>query len=146
MNFKIKKIAKKGKERMPKVFSKYEICELNEFLDLLSNNCPLEKLFTKSELKRFSIIKSVGSLAARWLIKRSLLNILTLKNDHYLDIEILNDEYGKPEIELRSTVKERSKELGIESVICSLSHTQRRVAGMIVINYKDNSDRELSSN
>ncbi|KXS41993.1 MAG: holo-(acyl-carrier-protein) synthase, partial [Candidatus Frackibacter sp. T328-2] len=54
------------------------------------------------------------------------------------DIEIRNDQLGKPTIILHNRAKEVAKELGIKEVLISLSHTEEyAVAQAVALSKKD---------
>jgi holo-[acyl-carrier protein] synthase len=92
----------------------------------------LQNFFTKKELELFPGKSNSGSLAGRYLIKGLIFSYLELEYD-FKQIEILNDELGKPLLGLSNQLKESCQNRGIQSICCSISHSRKRVVGMIVI-------------
>jgi holo-[acyl-carrier protein] synthase len=89
----------------------------------------LDKTFTEAEQK-YCTEKKKGmyqSYGARFAAKEAVFKVLgTGWQDgvSWLQIEVTNDELGKPKAELSGRALERAQELGISSLLLSLSHTQ----------------------
>ena len=92
----------------------------------------LERIFTEKELKLFPHKLNSGSLAGRYLVKSLLFRYLKIEND-FKQIEILNDELGKPLLNLSGQLMNYCQEKDIQSICCSISHSRKRVVGMIII-------------
>ena len=92
----------------------------------------LQRIFTEKELKLFPNKLNSGSLVGRYLIKSLIFRYLKIKDD-FQQIEILNDELGKPLLDLSGQLMRYCHEKGIQSICCSISHSRKRVVGMIVV-------------
>lgn len=84
------------------------------------------KLFTPNEIDAYGRKKSKGSLVARYLIKKTIIE-QGITND-FLNIEILNAENGRPVLSIFG-----ENESGIH---VSLSHSKTDVAVIVVFDEK----------
>ncbi len=88
--------------------------------------------FIDKELKSVEYKNSVKSLGARYLIKLSLLEFLGLKSE-YNNIEIENEESGKPILIYKGKVKEKLQEKEISNVHVSISHSRNYISTLVVL-------------
>lgn len=88
--------------------------------------------FIDNEVKSVEYKNSVKSLGARYLIKKSILDYLKIENN-FDDIEIANEESGKPVVIFRNYVQERIQEEDIKNVQVSISHSRNFVTTLVVI-------------
>lgn len=94
------------------------------------SNAFLNRIYTESEqeycLSRSSKSIAYQGLAARFAAKEAVFKALGIsgKGMRWKDIEILNEANGKPFVKLHGELLESSKELGIETVMISLSHSR----------------------
>jgi holo-[acyl-carrier protein] synthase len=86
-----------------------------------------DRVFDESELE---YSKSKGEthlhLAARFAAKEALFKALgkgLSEGMTWTDVKVVNDEAGKPFIELRSRAREIADEMGVKTIHLSLSHT-----------------------
>ncbi len=80
-------------------------------------------------LEHKNIVKRLG---ARYLIKKSILDYLDLGDD-FNDIEIENEESGKPVVSFQGIVDEKIKQKNIRNVQVSISHSRNYVATLVII-------------
>lgn len=81
--------------------------------------------FTEEEINVYGKRRNKGSLAARFLIKKHIIEqINAVKN--YTDIEILNNNFGRPTLAIHKA--------GIETgqIFFSISHTKEQVSVIVV--------------
>ena len=94
----------------------------------------LRRVFTDKEIDYCnSLAEKYGSLAARFAAKEAILKAIGISKGHgikWKDIEILNNENGKPRVKLHGRACEHAKE---EKVLISLSHARKYVVAMAVI-------------
>ena len=88
----------------------------------------LKKIFTDKELKysekkkeRFAHM--AGKFAAKEAVKKALPDGARIGLS-WTDIEIVNDEDGKPHVVLHGKAKELQKEFSVSDVFLSISHSQ----------------------
>lgn len=88
----------------------------------------LERLFTPSEREL-----RLPSLAARFAAKEALAKALGAPVGlSWQDANVVKDEWGRPELEIRDSVLARAQELGVTSLHVSLSH-DAGIASAVVI-------------
>jgi len=110
---------------------KHEIMLLDDWYERFNKKPVLEPLFTPRELELFPGKANAGSLAGRYIIKKLLFTELQHEGD-FREIEILNDDFGKPVLRLSDHLKGCCYNRGIQNICCSISHSRKRVAGMII--------------
>lgn len=99
-----------------------------------------EKLFTPTEIlycqKKDGDINRALSFAARLAAKGAVAKMLGANYEvvAFKDIEVINDDLGKPYVKLRGKALERAVELGInqENIALSISHTDELVIASAV--------------
>ena len=104
---------------------------LDEWFKRFNDKVLLESLFTPKELELFQGKANAGSLAGRYIIKKLLFSQLQYKGD-FREVEILNDDFGKPLLRLSDHLKDFCCNRGIENLYCSISHSRKRVVGMVI--------------
>ena len=114
-----------------------------EIADLIKHGCQggesgLYRFFTETEIAYCA--KSVNCLGARFLVKKCVLDYLAcekgFKGNHYREIEIMNNEMGKPLIRVFGDVHECVHELNIKDMFISISHSKHWVTGMVLFCYE----------
>ena len=91
-----------------------------------------DNYFSDRELKSVEYKNKIKSLGARYLIKRSILNHLKLDNK-YLDIEIKNEDDGKPDLNYTGEVLKKAVEMNIISFKISISHSGNYISTLVVV-------------
>jgi holo-[acyl-carrier protein] synthase len=74
--------------------------------------------------------------AARWAVKEAFLKAFGVKfiGNHKLpEIEVNNDEHGKPSVSLHGLTKKQFAERGFAHIHVSISHTQHYAVAYIII-------------
>jgi len=84
----------------------------------------LKRIYTDSELKLYR--KKLPSLAARFAAKEAVIKALgkTTAGIKLKDIEILADDRGKPLVNLYGKAQKQAKDLGLDKLAVSLSHSR----------------------
>jgi len=109
---------------------KVEMIRKEEFLSFYLL-CEPGKWFSDKELQVFPFPGKAQSLAGRYLIKKAIGDFLE-EHEHNCEIEIFNDDLGKPELILGEHINRAMERKGIKKVECSLSHSQNYIAGMTI--------------
>jgi holo-[acyl-carrier protein] synthase len=93
----------------------------------------LERVFTAQE--RHYCASRIPSLAARWAAKEAMGKAFGtgIGDMAFKEIEILNDERGRPYINLHGAAKALADTLGFEHIAVSLSHTEAYAIAFIVV-------------
>lgn len=88
--------------------------------------------FIENEIKSSENKNIIKSLGGRYLAKKSILDYLGLK-DEYHDIEIQNEQNGKPVVSVKGKVKAVLSERNIQKVHISISHSKNFVSVLIIL-------------
>ena len=97
----------------------------------------LQRIFTDKELEYSNErTTSYQHLAARFAAKEAVLKALGngwANRAEWRDIEVWNEESGKPNVRLRGEVLRMSNERGVTDVIVSLSHTRTYAVANVIL-------------
>ncbi len=97
-----------------------------------------EGIFTKNELNYCNQFKNKAQkFAARYAAKEAFLKALgTGWRDGitFKDIDIINDNLGKPEIFLSGVAKQIADKLEVTAIHLSMSHTEKLANAFVIIN------------
>ena len=98
----------------------------------------LRRIFTENEINYSQARKfSYQHLAARFAAKEAVLKAIGDSSNHRInlrEVEVLNDESGKPYIRLCGEAKKIKEKKKISDIIISMSHTHKlAVANAILI-------------
>jgi holo-[acyl-carrier protein] synthase len=107
-----------------------DVVDIERFGEALARTPNLaERLFTPLERER-----ALASLAARFAAKEALAKALGAPGDmHWHDAEVVSEESGRPQLQLRGTVRARADGLGAASVHLSLSHDAGIASAVVVL-------------
>ena len=90
-----------------------------------------DDFFINKEYKSVENKNQIKSLGARYLIKNSILRFLGLNNEYH-DIEIENEETGKPLVSFKGTIKEIMDKKELNNIQISISHSRNFVATLVI--------------
>ncbi|ADQ15296.1 holo-ACP synthase [Halanaerobium hydrogeniformans] len=76
-----------------------------------------------------------ASYAARFAAKEAFLKALGtgLRNNSWQDIEIINNDLGKPEVNLYNKTAEQAENLNVKSIFLSISHEKEFSIAQIIL-------------
>jgi holo-[acyl-carrier protein] synthase len=98
----------------------------------------IDGIFTDNEIKYCNQFKNKAErFSARYAAKEALLKAFgTGWRDGvtFKDIDIINDELGKPEIKLSGVAKQIANKLKVTSIHISMSHTKELANAFVIIN------------
>lgn len=100
-----------------------------EFIRQFSSVERVDEWFSGNELREHSFPKNAGSLAARYLVKKRILEKISVKA-FGREVEIMNDEFGKPVIKFDDNIRKALDVAGIDEINCSLSHSRHYIVAM----------------
>ena len=113
-----------------------EIARFRRFLEE-GNQAIIARLFNREERDRCSVRKDAASCyAARFAAKEAFLKALGsgLRDGiSWHDMEIVNNESGKPELLLAGRARELFEKQGLSAVFLSLSHDGGQAVAMVVL-------------
>ncbi|MCD5414665.1 MAG: holo-ACP synthase [Clostridiales bacterium] len=105
-----------------------DIVEVNRIKKAIEKNKRfLDRLFTEREILLFSgkgyrFTTVAGTFAAKEAVLKALGT--GLRGIKWKDIEVLNDEIGKPYIELHNNARNLAYRKGISEILITISHTR----------------------
>ncbi|MFP4023396.1 MAG: holo-ACP synthase [Thiohalospira sp.] len=88
--------------------------------------------FIEDEIKSSEDKNIIKSLGARYLIKKSIIDFLGVTVGYH-DIEIQNEQSGKPVVTIKGKVKEDLSERNIQKVHVSISHSKHYVSVLVIL-------------
>ncbi len=101
------------------------------------NNKFKEKIFTLNEIEYCESKKNYAeSFAARFAAKEAFLKAIGTgwsEGLQFTDIEILNDEKGRPKVYLRGKAKQIMLDNDLNNIQVSLSHTKEMATAIVII-------------
>jgi len=96
----------------------------------------INRIFTKREQSAADAVKNrFEKLAGRFAAKEAVLKMIGTGwrgKIAWTDIEVVNDELGRPVVEISGEVKRIADELGIEQMTLSISHTANFAMASVV--------------
>jgi holo-[acyl-carrier protein] synthase len=107
-----------------------DVVDVERFEETLRRTPGLRfRLFTDDERQR-----PVASLAARFAAKEALAKALGAPVGlHWQDAEVVTDSDGRPWLQVRGTVAEQTKKLGVTSMHLSISHDAGMASAVVVL-------------
>lgn len=113
-----------------------KVIPLDAFQKVAQSNNFLNNTFSSREINEYYHPTNLRSLAARWLIKE-MLGEATKRNLDNLGIEIINNEFGKPELFFSPENLKVIQTYKIKAYDCSISHSKSLVTAFLVIEKED---------
>ncbi|MEN9736368.1 MAG: hypothetical protein RL129_1079 [Actinomycetota bacterium] len=103
-----------------------DVVDIERFKESVARTPTLiSRLFTDTEAAL-----SMGSIAARFAAKEALTKALNIKTLNWRDIEVLNEESGKPYFKFHGAIKEK---LSGKKVHLTLSHDAGIASAMVIV-------------
>jgi holo-[acyl-carrier protein] synthase len=115
-----------------------DIIEVGRIEKLLSKQERFKKrIFTQGEIEYCEQkANNVQNYAARFAVKEALLKAIGTgwrEGVTFKEIEVVNNEKGKPELVLSGTVKRITEELGVTNIQVSISHLKDLAIGFVIL-------------
>ncbi len=96
----------------------------------------LQRVFTEGELAYCRGKKrEIEHLAGRFAAKEAVLKVLGtgwVSGISWTDIEVLNDQAGRPHVTITGRCKEIAKTLGLDRLLISISHTSSTAIASVI--------------
>jgi len=113
-----------------------DIIEIERIIRLMEKrNTFVTRFFTLNEQAYFkSKHMKAESIAATFAAKEAVSKCFGtgVRGFNLVDIEIIRDELGKPNVVLYGGAKHMAEELGIETLMVSLSHSKTMVVAFVI--------------
>jgi len=114
-----------------------DLIEVKRIEKSVQNPAFLNKIFSDREQEICKKKQSnVQSLAARFAAKESFMKALGTgwsKGIKFNEIEILNDDIGKPKIYLKGNAKKKVEKFGINKIFVTLSHLKEIATATVIL-------------
>ena len=125
-----------------------DLSEVDRIEKLLQRYGPRfsERIFTERE--QAYCHGRITSLAGRYAIKEAVAKALGTGIGEFVtwkDIEVVNDEHGKPELILHNRARVLADDMGLQQWAISLSHTNTLAIGFVVATGKGVNHGKLDS-
>lgn len=96
-----------------------------------------ERIFTQGEIEYCEQKKNnVQNYAARFAVKEALLKAIGTgwrEGVTFKEIEVANNEKGKPELVLSGTVRKITEEMGVTNIQVSISHIKDLAIAFVIL-------------
>ncbi|HPZ07278.1 MAG TPA: holo-ACP synthase [Candidatus Eremiobacteraeota bacterium] len=110
-----------------------DIIEIDRIKKACENPRFIDRVFTEREKDYSSSkVRSAQHFAARFASKEATMKALG-KGFSFQDIEVVNNEEGKPEILLHGNAKEYAQKSGIDKIFLTISHSQNMAIAFVVM-------------
>ncbi|TDO86103.1 holo-[acyl-carrier-protein] synthase [Halanaerobium saccharolyticum] len=96
----------------------------------------LKKIYLDNEIEYcYNKVNATPSFAARFAAKEAVLKALGtgMRKNSWHDIEIFNNQLGKPEVRLFNNTSSRAVELGVNNIFLSISHEKEYSVAQIIL-------------
>ncbi|MBR6012879.1 MAG: holo-ACP synthase [Selenomonadaceae bacterium] len=113
-----------------------DVIEIERIKKAVQNEHFKNKVYTKIEQNYCESRgnQSAASYAARFAAKEAFFKAMgTGINTELTDVEVINNELGQPEIFLHGKAFQAAKNLGVEKIFVSLSHSREYATATAVI-------------
>lgn len=115
-----------------------DIIEVKKIEEMLKNYGPLTGIFTEKEINYCEkTINKYQHFAGRFASKESVIKAIsssgTIIEHKFNDIEIVNDNYGKPVVLLSGNYKKLAKKMRIKQINLSISHITEYVIAVVIL-------------
>ncbi|RKD25330.1 holo-[acyl-carrier-protein] synthase [Caminicella sporogenes DSM 14501] len=104
-----------------------DIIEINRIYNAVKKERFLEKIFTDREIEYFKKINyNINTIAGSFAAKEAVAKALGtgIRGFRWIDIEIIRNKLGKPEVILYGKAKEIAHANGIQKILVSISHSR----------------------
>ncbi len=110
-----------------------DIIDIDRIEKAIENPRFIDRVFTCREKDYcMSKIRNSQHFAARFASKEAVMKALG-KGFAFQDIEVMNNEDGKPEIILYGNAKEYAGEAGVDRIFLTISHSQNMAIAFVVM-------------
>ena len=114
-----------------------DITEIKKIKENIRSLAFQQKVFTPAELKAVDRFKNKAEhLAGKFAAKEALMKAIGAgiwQEVWFSQIEVLNDEVGKPYIKVRGEAEKRIKESGSEKIHVSISHSGGMAVAVVIL-------------
>lgn len=122
-----------------------DIIEVERVGKQLDNNNFKEKIFTSREIEYCTARRNFAEcFAARFAAKEAFFKAIGTGwrgGMSFRDVEIINDELGKPELHLHGKAKEFADKNRLDKFHVSLTHVKSNAGAVVIIERSDSSSK-----
>ena len=114
-----------------------DITEIKKIKESIRSQAFQQKVFTPAELKAVDRFKNKAEhLAGKFAAKEAFMKAIGAgiwQEVWFSQIEVLNDEVGKPHIKVHGEAEKRIKESGSEKIHVSISHSGGMAVAVVIL-------------
>ncbi len=126
------------KKKMKKILHGIDLVDFPRIEEMIKRHGShfLDRIFTQTEQEQANVMKNrIERLAGRFAAKEAILKLLGTGwrgKIAWTDIEIVNNQFGQPQVELFGEVKKIASKLGAGDISLSITHTANFVIASAV--------------
>ena len=126
------------KKKMKKILHGIDLVDFPRIEEMIERHGShfLDRIFTQTEQEQANVMKNrIERLAGRFAAKEAILKMLGTGwrgKIAWTDIEILNNQFGQPQVQLSGEVKKIASKLGAGDISLSITHTANFVIASAV--------------
>jgi holo-[acyl-carrier protein] synthase len=123
---------------MKKIFHGIDLVDFPRIEELINRHGShfLDRVFTQTEQQQANAMKNrIERLAGRFAAKEAVLKLLGTGwrgKIAWTDIEIVNNQFGQPQVTLTGEVKKIATKMGVRDISLSITHTANFVIASAV--------------
>jgi len=114
-----------------------DIVEIKEIEESIQNDAFQRKVFTPAEINAVERYRNKAEhLAGKFAVKESFMKAIGagLRQEvWFTQIEVLNDESGKPQVQVTGEAKERLERSGAKNIHISISHSAGVAVAVVIL-------------
>jgi len=114
-----------------------DIVEIKEIEESIQNDAFQQKVFTPAEINAVERYRNKAEhLAGKFAVKESFMKAIGagLRQEvWFTQIEVLNDESGKPQVQVNGEAGKRLEELGAKQIHVSISHSGGLAVAVVIL-------------
>lgn len=114
-----------------------DLVEIKEIEESIESEAFCQRVFTSAEMQSVERYKNRAEhLAGKFAVKEAFMKAIGAgirQEVWFTQIEVLNDESGKPQVQVRGEAWRRLDELGAKQVHVSISHAGGMAVAMVIL-------------
>ena len=114
-----------------------DLVEIKEIEESIQSKAFVRRVFTPAEMQAVERYRNRAEhLAGKFAVKEACMKAIGAgirQEVWFTQIEVLNDESGKPQVQVRGEAEKRLKALGTRQIHISISHAGGMTVGVVLL-------------